>query len=354
MKSLAVLSVSALLLAMVAGCASPRDSYPAVFATAETTPVASPDDAADDPAIWVNRADLARSLIIGTDKQQGLVVYRFSGEIVQSIPVGRVNNVDVRSDVTVAGRIIDLVAASNRTDNSVVLYEVEPATGALAPLAGLDRFATGLVEVYGFGLRRDPATGAAEVFVGEKAGPVQHYRLETGPDGRPAARLLRTIPFASQTEGIVSDDELGVVYVGEERGGVWAVSAALDGPANTPRKIAGAGPKGPLVPDVEGLAVYRVDESRGFLIVSSQGDYSFAIYDRRPPNTYIGSFVISSRDGVDGAEETDGLEVSAVNFGPGLERGVLVVQDGYNAGGFQNFKIVPWAEVERALRLDLR
>jgi 3-phytase len=351
MKHLSALPLTASLIALLAGCASPRDSYPKVHATIETTPVTSPDDAADDPAIWVNPADPARSLVIGTDKQRGLVVYRLDGEIAQSIPVGRVNNVDLRAGVVVAGRTIDLVAASNRTDNSVVLYEVQPGTGALVPLAGLDRFPTGLVEVYGFCLRRDPASGAAEVFVGEKAGPVQHYRLGTAPDGKPAARLLRTIPFASQTEGMVSDDDRGVIYVGEEKGGVWMVPAAGEDISLPPIKIIDVRPHSSLVPDVEGISIFRVDSTRGYLLVSSQGDHSFAVFDRQPPNAYLGSFIVGPGGKIDGAEETDGLDVSPTNFGPGFARGMLVVQDGFNAGGNQNFKYIPWAEVERALNL---
>ena len=53
-----------------------------VMAKAETAPVASGDDAADDPAIWVNPDDPLKSLIVGTDKKNGLVVYDLSGAIV--------------------------------------------------------------------------------------------------------------------------------------------------------------------------------------------------------------------------------------------------------------------------------
>lgn len=47
----------------------------------ETRPVSQPagDDAADDPAIWVNFANPDSSRIIGTDKQGGLAVYDLKG-----------------------------------------------------------------------------------------------------------------------------------------------------------------------------------------------------------------------------------------------------------------------------------
>ena len=44
---------------------------------------ATPD--ADDPAIWLNHADPERSLVIGTAKDAGLLVYDLSGQLVQAM-----------------------------------------------------------------------------------------------------------------------------------------------------------------------------------------------------------------------------------------------------------------------------
>ncbi|MFM9701242.1 phytase, partial [Streptomyces europaeiscabiei] len=46
-----------------------------ITASAQTTPVAAFGDAADDPAIWINPQDAKNSLILGTDKRRGLMVY---------------------------------------------------------------------------------------------------------------------------------------------------------------------------------------------------------------------------------------------------------------------------------------
>ena len=45
--------------------------------------------------------------------------------------------------------------------------------------------------------------------------------------------------------------------------------------------------------------------------------------------------------------------MTAVNLGEGFEQGVLVVQDGFNREPDmrQNFKLVPWESVARALDL---
>jgi 3-phytase len=70
---------------------------PQVLAVRETDPVNTEGDAADDPAIWVNPADPAQSLIIGTAKKSGLYTYGLDGKMVQFLPEGRLNNVDIRS-----------------------------------------------------------------------------------------------------------------------------------------------------------------------------------------------------------------------------------------------------------------
>jgi len=56
---------------------------------------------------------------------------------------------------------------------------------------------------------------------------------------------------------------------------------------------------------------------------------------------------------MDGASETDGLEMSSANVGGLHEDGVLIVQDGRNVlpAENQNFKLVPWSAIRAALLL---
>ena len=46
--------------------------------------------------------------MLGTNKQQGLEVYDLQGKRVQHLPVGRLNNVDVRPGFTLGARTVDL------------------------------------------------------------------------------------------------------------------------------------------------------------------------------------------------------------------------------------------------------
>ena len=98
----------------------------------ETDPVENHGDAADDPAIWVNSHSASQSRIIGTDKKGALNSYDLAGKLVQSLPVGRVNNVDVGYKVSVAETkaqqsdtpLIDIAVASNRSNNSLSVFEM--------------------------------------------------------------------------------------------------------------------------------------------------------------------------------------------------------------------------------------
>lgn len=54
---------------------------------------------------------------------------------------------------------------------------------------------------------------------------------------------------------------------------------------------------------------------------------------------------------MDGASGTDGLEVTSQRLPPPYDEGLMVVQDGLNTAPLarQNFKLIPWREVRRAL-----
>ncbi|MEQ9561131.1 MAG: phytase, partial [Woeseiaceae bacterium] len=119
----------------------------------ETVPVQTFGDAADDPAIWVHPSDPSLSLVIGTQKKHGLNVYDLAGELLQSLPDGRLNNVDLRYGFKLGDRQVDVVAASNRTTDSISLYRVDVASRTLVNVAdGL--IDTGMNDPYGLCMHR--------------------------------------------------------------------------------------------------------------------------------------------------------------------------------------------------------
>ncbi len=315
---------------------------------AQTEPVARQGDAADDPAIWRNPADPAGARILGTNKKQGLLVYDLNGKQLQLLEVGRLNNVDVRQGVTVGARTLDVAVATQRDDNSVMLFTID-AGGKVAPAGA---FATGLGDIYGMCLYR-PTDGGLEAFINDKDGSFLQYRIEAGAGGNGmAGKLVRRFKVGSQPEGCVVDDRNERLFLGEEKRGVWTVSARADAPA----KLSMIMPVGPqLVADVEGMGLYHGAKA-SYLVVSSQGDNSYLVLDAKAPYRVRGSFRVGYNlaAGIDGTSETDGLEVSSANFGGPYANGLLVIQDGYKRlpDGPQNFKYVAWDDVAKALKLD--
>lgn len=337
---------------LLGGCLAPVDRPPfaVVVPTLETPPVVSLDDAADDPAIWVNPADPAASRIMGTDKEFGVEVYDLDGRKLQSFPAGRTNNIDLRP-LPAGGRFVALAAASNRTANTVSLFGID-AAGTVTWLEGQD-IVTGLTEPYGLCMYRDAA--GLQVFVNDTDGRYQQWLLTlSGATGdRVTAQRVREFAVASQPEGCVADDAQHRLFIGEEGRGVWTVDAPHDQPAEL--QLIHAVDRRVLTADVEGMSLYLTDTG-GWLVVSSQGSHSYAVFDRLPPFTFRGHFQVHDNvaAGVDGSQETDGLDVSSAALGSRFPQGLLVVQDGFNTDpvAAQNFKYISWADVAAALNLD--
>jgi 3-phytase len=323
-----------------------------VQATMETTPVANDGDAADDPAIWVHPTDPAQSTIIGTNKKRGLLVYDLSGKVLQELPDGKMNNVDLRQGFRLAGKSVALVAASDRTHKSIALYTVDPATRLLTSVAD-GQIPTGLSDPYGLCMYRD-RKGETFVFIGDPDGLVRQWKLTATAAGKVAARPVRDLKFDTQTEGCVADDETGALYVAEEDVALWKLGAdAKAGTAKT--AIARIADNPALKDDLEGIGLYAQPKGQGYLVVSSQGNNTYAVFRREGDNAYVGSFAVNANgaSGIDGISETDGLEVTSASLGAGLESGAFVAQDGRNVSPpeNQNFKLVPWSAIAEKLKL---
>lgn len=325
-----------------------RDVTPiAVHATAETDPVQSSGDAADDPVIWRHPADGARSTIIGTDKKRGLIVYDMNGRVVQELADGKMGNVDLRHDFPLGGSATAIVTAGNRSDNSLAVYAIDPSTRRLRSVAAR-RIDVGLV-VYGSCMYRSAMSGDYYVFITSKSGEVDQWRLIETKDKTLDAHRVRRFDVGSQIEACVADDELGLLYVGEEGVGIWKY-AAEPGKGDDRIAVDSTGPAGFLTPDVEGLTIFLGAKGTGYLIASSQGRDAFNVYRREGANEYIATFAIEEGNGIDRVTHSDGVDVINASLGPRFPHGLFVTQDQNNDGGRQNFKLVPWPAIESVIR----
>jgi len=308
-----------------------------VTATGQTAPVGTAnEDAADDPAIWRNAADPAASLIVATDKKAGLYVYGLDGAVRSFVDSGRVNNVDL-VDMGVQGII---VIASDRNDVAAAKAQLFRLDTAAATLTRLATLPVGAGEAYG--MCATGRNGELLIYSPVKEGAIYEQRITLGTT--PVAEALRTLRVATQPEGCIVDHRDGTLYVGEEDAGIWRFRAgAASG------EMVAAIDNRYLVADVEGLGLVPEGATGGWLVASSQGDNAYAVF-RLPDMAPLGRFAVVP-GAIGGAEETDGLEVIAGDFGPDYPQGLFVAQDGHNQPAAQNFKLVSWATIKAALGL---
>ncbi|MGL1958303.1 MAG: phytase [Colwellia sp.] len=313
-----------------------------IYAQSETEPVISDDDAADDPAIWVHATKPARSLVLATNKKHGLDVYNLTGERVQSLSVGRVNNVDIRQNIL---NNLDVAVASNRSENTLTFFTIN-REGLVSHIGD---YALSFPEPYGTCMYKDNQ-GVTSVFVNDKSGRYQQWQIDNIAPIE--LTLVREFSVPSQPEGCTANDNTGMLYFGEEEVGLWSLD--LNNQKAKPTRI--EVDSDILVADVEGMDLYHAKNDT-YLVVSSQGDNSYAVFSLAKNIKYKGSFrvIYNEKTGIDGTQETDGLTISSSNLGEPYTSGLMVIQDGLNRkpNERQNFKYVSWAEVATALSLAI-
>lgn len=304
-----------------------------VAAGLQTTPASRRGDAIDDPAVWVHPQQPQLSRIVATDKRVGLMVYDMQGQLVQELLVGRLNNVDLRGQ---------LAAASLRNDNSIQLFDISD-DGEFSVATNI---ATDLNEIYGLCMGYNSADNTTSVYVNSKSGRIQHYQVQPHQQGWRAS-LVRTMQVPTQPEGCVVDDQTQRLFVGEEDHAVWLFDAAATA-GTTGQRIIQVDQHPELVDDIEGLA-FTYHDGQPLLFVSSQGNDSYLVFEGQAPWRMLSQFRIRANVelGIDGASETDGIEVTSLSLGEGFKEGAFLVQDGRNwqpeAG--QNLKLVPLQEI---------
>jgi 3-phytase len=278
-------------------------------------------DDQDDMCVWVH-PDPSQSLIITSDKAVNkLFVYDLSGNTLQRIAVsGKPGNIDVRYNFPLNGQKVDIVAYNDRDATEIVIYSVDAASRQLQFLGRID--AGGWPgELYGFCLYHSIATGKYYAFGAGTGGQLRQWELVDDGSGGITGIERRTWDNFSQTEGLVADDENGWLFAANEVRGVYRYDAEPTNNNPTGLLIAKTGENG-LVEDVEGITIYYAANGEGYLLVSSQGNDKFNVYERKPPHAFVKQFSVS------GAGSTDGIDVANLNFGSRFPDGLFVLHNG--------------------------
>jgi 3-phytase len=333
------------------GRVSPVDTMYTLKASGETDPVhaAIRADAADDPAIWIHPDDPSKSFLLGSNKRGGISTYDLSGKELSFAPVGRINNIDVAYNITLAGQIIDICGGTNLSRNAIDLYKVNPEIGALEDV--LDNTVVSEVsEVYGFCFYHSPWSSITYAILSGKDGTIEHYEILEGRE-KLGLKLVSSDHIYGRPEGLVADHRKGILYIGEENEGIWRKSAEPGHHEWILLETSTEEENPNIEHDIEGLAIYYASSGQGYLIASSQGNNSFAVYDCSGDNLYLGSFRIAEGR-VDGTSETDGIDVLNMNLGPDFPNGLFIAHDDWNINGGvrfpQNYKLVDWKKVADA------
>ncbi|MFF8394913.1 phytase [Streptomyces sp. NPDC016172] len=349
---------------------------------------------ADDPAIWRNAADPGRSLVIATAKEGGLRVYDLGARLVQSLPSprppaeddapGRYNNVDLVTGLRTSTGRADVAVVSDRGNDRLRIYRIDPSKPA-RPLTDITDpavapvFSTGQAEIndqrtaYGLATWQDKSSGRTYALVSQRERTrLALVELKPTASGTVTYRKIRTLDLPAsfrlpngatwspcaepgelpQVEGMVVDPATGTLYAGQEDIGIWRMGADLTTKPVLVDKVREYGVPGAydeateectagadpgyggqrLSADVEGLTLFQEPDGDGYLFASSQGDDTFALYDREvsEDNEYEGGFRVGAASAtLDGAEECDGAAVLNAPLGSRFPNGLLVVQDGH-------------------------
>lgn len=309
----------------------------------------------DDPAIWVNRANPAESLVIGTDKDVdgALMVFGLDGVERKDLSVRgilRPNNVDLAYDISVGGEPIDVAVVAERFANRLRVYslpDMRPIDGGGIPVFAGERAR----DVMGIALYRRPTDGALFAIVSRsdfgapQQGYLHQYRLVDDGTGQLRGIFVRAFGTWSgrkEIEALAVDTELGYVYASDE---TYGVRKYLADPAaeDAEDELAVFGTTG-FARDHEGISIYPTGPGTGYILVSDQQANTFRIFTREGTATdphdhqLVGVVKLSTLD-------SDGSEVTAAEL-PGFPGGLFV-----GMSTDRTFHYYAWADIAKAAGL---
>ncbi|MCX8042822.1 MAG: phytase [Desulfobacterota bacterium] len=293
----------------------------------------------DDMCIWINPNQMSRSTVITADKKAHTVfVYDLNGTTLQTLPSDRPGNIDIRQNVQWNGTACDVVVWNERGSGKIIVCVVNPTTRTLSRIDNGTLLAS---HAYGCALYHNPDTGTVYVFTTAKTGRIEQHALRSSSTGTITSVKVRSFVLAA-CEAAVADDEQKLLFLSCEKEGIWKIGAEPHDstPAVAIDRIGHNG----LCADVEGITIYREQGGGGYIIVSSQGNSRFNVYERKPPHRFLGSFHIR------GVRFTDGIDVTGGNFGDEFTDGLFACHNGA-AKERCPVVLVPWHAIAEALKL---
>jgi len=310
----------------------------------------------DDPAIWIDRANPAESLIVGTDKHAdgALMVFGLDGKIRWDKSVRgllRPNNVDIAYDVRLGNAKVDIAVTTERYAQRLRVYR-------LPEMAAIDGGGIPVFEgeegrlCMGVALYTRARDGALFAVVSRsdvgapREGYLAQYRIAddgTGTLRGTKVRHLATWSGKKEIEAVAVDSELGYIYCSDEQVGVRKYHADPDAP-DAGRELAIFGTSG-FADDHEGISIYKRPDGTGYLLVSNQAVGTFRVFPRegtagRPHEHPLRASVRLS------TKESDGSDVTSAALDPQFPGGLFVAMS-----TDRTFHFYAWQDIARAAEL---
>jgi 3-phytase len=302
----------------------------------------------DDPAIWINKKDPINSLILGTDKDidGAIYVYNLEGKIQENKVVRnlkRPNNIDIEYGLRLNGLATDIAVTTERFTHKLRVFSLPNMT----PIdqGGIDMFeneiGNGFRDLMGISLYK-AKNKSIYAIVGRKNGPLDgylwQYLLHDDGAGHVKATFVRkfgTYSGRKEIESIAVDDELGYIYYSDEGVGVRKYYAD---PLKGNKELALFAQSG-FSDDHEGISIYQLSKTQGYILVSDQSGNNFQIFSREGTSRNPHEHVMLKKAYVQ-TSNSDGSETCAYPFNKTFPKGIFVAMSDN-----KTFQIYRWEDI---------
>jgi 3-phytase len=277
----------------------------------------------DDPAIWINRKNPAKSIVFGTDKHTNGAIYAFDlkGNIIENKTlrgIKRPNNIDVAYDFKINDSVrVDILAFTEREREQVRIFSVPD----MIPIDGgglkvfEDEKNSNFRKPMGISIYSSPVDNEMYLIVGRKKGPKENYLYQYKLKSKKSQiehKLVRKFGRFSgkkEIEAIAVDDELGFIYYSDEGHCIRKYYAE---PSKGNKEISCFGGKH-FKGDIEGIAIVAYEDMNGYLIVSNQDKNTFNVFSRNG-NKFVKEIDLKTRE-TDGCKAVTGYLNETFNSG---------------------------------------
>ena len=341
------LYLALILLGFFSGCSTPSKIESVLHPLIVTDTVFGDTD---DPAIWINYANLDSSLVLGTDKHKskgGVYVFNLKGKIDTNrsrLQLKRVNNVDIAYGFNLNKTKVDIAVATERDEQSIRVFAL-PSMQIIDD-GGIKVFEDDSLNLpMGIALYKRERDGNVFAIVGRKEGPLSGYLYQYllyDSANAVKAKLVRkfgTYSGKKEIESIAVDHQLGYVYYSDEQVGIRKYHADPDS-ADVQLAIFGSNE---FKEDNEGISIFSTSDKEGYILVSDQSANKFNVYARLGSSTNPHEHQLIKRIPFS-TNNSDGSDVTSVEL-PGFKGGLFVAMSDNKTFQFYSWQQI-WEQIQ--------